>query len=234
MFPEHRWNKWKFRLPAGFWKIIDNHKDFLDWSGKELGHKEWHDWYKVTMNQICEHGGQELLLLYGNSPAKALQNVYPQHNWECWKFHLLPRGFWANIDNHKQFLHWPKSRLGYKTMEDWYQVTSEDIESNGGGSLLSEYQKSPAIALQQLFPEHSWLPWRFKSIPKTFWLDPANQRMFLDWLGKELRFKNKEDWMRLRKEDVIKHGGHGLLKRYYNGSPLAALRAVYGAQMKPI
>jgi hypothetical protein len=53
-----------------------------------------------------------------------------------------------------------------------------------------------------VYPEHEWLPWRFSKVPNGFWDDIKNQRDFLDWAGKQLNYKNKEDWYKVTKEVI--------------------------------
>jgi hypothetical protein len=45
-----------------------------------------------------------------------------------------------------------------------------------------------------MYPDYEWLPWKFTFTPKGFWSDQQNQRAFIDWVGKQLKYKNKEDW----------------------------------------
>lgn len=42
-------------------------------------------------------------------------------------------------------------------------------------------------------------------IPKHFWKEVTNQREFFDWLGKEMGYKNMEDWYNISPEDVSKY-----------------------------
>src|SRR5689334_156417 len=67
----------------------------------------------------------------------------------------------------KNFFDQLGSQLGYKSMEDWYNVTGKDIRSkNGGRGLLQYYKSSPSLALQTIYPQHKWILERFKKKPK--------------------------------------------------------------------
>lgn len=46
----------------------------------------------------------------------------------------------------------------------------------GGGRILSFYKNSPAVALQQIYPEYSWHPWLFNQTPKFYWNTIENRR----------------------------------------------------------
>lgn len=153
-----------------------------------LGYQCLDDWYNVTLDNIQKNGGSGLLSdYYNDSPSSALQIIYPEHKWELVRFRYkpsqlwnknhtqrtlflgsttTPQGFWKSVDNHKDFFDWPKSKLGYHCMDDWYNVTKEDIYKNGGSRLLSGYyNSSPSSALQSIYPEHKWELDKFKHKP---------------------------------------------------------------------
>lgn len=124
----------------------------------ELGYELMDDWYKITIDDIQKHGGLGLLTHYNNSPAKALQSVYPDHNWATWKFgHLLTKHLCWNLDNQKNFLEWLGVQLEHKSMEDWYKVTKEDVYKYGGKSLLNIHHNGCiTTALNSIYPQHRW------------------------------------------------------------------------------
>jgi hypothetical protein len=88
----------------------------------------------------------------------------------------------------------PGQQLNLNSMEDWYRVTIQDITTHGGNTLLYNYNYSIYKLLTRVFPEYSWLPWRFSSIPKGYWKDKSSHQVYLDWLGNKLGFKEKSDW----------------------------------------
>src|SRR4051794_29811376 len=107
---------------------IKTRKHFFDRLGKKLGYTKMEDWYNVRQEDIYKHKGKILLIhLYQGSPSKALQHIYPQHNWKLWKFKMSPKGYWEKTENQKEFLNWVGDQLGYKCMEEWYKVGQEDI-----------------------------------------------------------------------------------------------------------
>src|SRR4051812_32968078 len=70
-----------------------------------------------------------------------------------WKFRRTSNSNWKNQENHKQFFDWLFNQLGYKEMDDWYNVTTRDIHKHGGiGLLNSYYSGSPSKALQSVYP----------------------------------------------------------------------------------
>jgi hypothetical protein len=92
-------------------------------------------------------------------------------------------------------------------MEDWYKVSVEDIHRHGGGKLLSgKYDNSPCKALQAVFPEYPWMPWRFLRIPPGYWesasFDADEKRRLLTWLGEKISIKSLEDWYRISVQQI--------------------------------
>jgi len=110
-------------------------------------------------------------------------------------------------------------------MDDWYNVTGKVVDNHAGKEILIEY-KSPINVLKQLYPEHQWLPWRFKD-SEYDWNKMENRRIFLDWIGIRLGYRDKESWYNCNVEYVCKNGGKPLLDNYYNGSLPSALQSVY-------
>jgi hypothetical protein len=45
-----------------------------------------------------------------------------------------------------------------------------------------------------LYPEHTWFPWKFNSIPKNYWDDKTNQLKYMNWLANRLNVQKMEDW----------------------------------------
>jgi len=103
-------------------------------------------------------------------------------------------------------------------------VTLESIQKNGGGKLLLPYKNSPSVALQSIYPQHSWIVWKFTK-PAGYWKDTQTHIQFFDWSGARHGYKNKEDWYNVTKEDINEYGG-GLLPNYYSSSPLKALNMI--------
>jgi hypothetical protein len=50
VYEEQEWLPWKFSKTArGFWKVFANQKYFMNWAGKQLGVKQYEDWYEYSL-----------------------------------------------------------------------------------------------------------------------------------------------------------------------------------------
>ena len=143
--------------PKTFWQYKANQKRFFDWLMIQLGYECMDDWYNVTGKDIHMNGGGGLLMRYNDSPSVALQSIYPGHNWDLQKFKKKPTRFWQHKHNQRKYFDQLMIQLDYKCMNDWYDVTVEDIHKNGGVGLLNLYNGSPSIAIQSVYPEHTWI-----------------------------------------------------------------------------
>jgi hypothetical protein len=224
-FPEHQWKPWQFKgnVPHGYWNSLENQRYFMDWLGNDQGFKELDDWYCITRKCLVDNGGSGLLKKYGESPVKLLQATYPLQKWDKW-FQRAPTGYWNDKANQQEFMLWLGEQLGFKDQDDWYNITKNQIVDAGGISLLNHYGCSKSKLLEGVFHTNSWLPWKFKTVPRGFWNDLDNQRAFINWVAGNLGLNNSE-LESITKENIIKYGGSTLLNKYASIS--AMLRTIY-------
>eukprot|EP01121_Diplochlamys_sp_Union-15-3_P013862 TRINITY_DN4362_c0_g1_i1.p1 TRINITY_DN4362_c0_g1~~TRINITY_DN4362_c0_g1_i1.p1 ORF type:complete len:431 (-),score=54.16 TRINITY_DN4362_c0_g1_i1:183-1475(-) len=117
-------------------------------------------------------------------------------------------------------------KLGLRRFQDWYNIKQSTILEYGGYTVMSYFEDSPAKALTSVYPEFPWLTWKFSNVPRGYWKDKSNHRLFFDWLGEVLHYQNHDDWYNISQADIYRHGGRGLLA-YYEESPAKALTMVY-------
>ena len=129
------------------------------------------DFYKISTAHVERYGGKALFeYVFNTSLYTAFYYTYPEHVWHPWRFdQKLPDGYWDRIENQRSFMDWLGKELAFKEVEDWYKLTSKNIEDNGGCTLLTEkYNDSTFQLLQAVYPEHKWNSNRFIS---RYWLD---------------------------------------------------------------
>src|SRR5690349_12902900 len=69
---------------------------------------------------------------------------------------------------HKQFFDKLGKKLGYKELDDRYNVTKSDIIKNEGKDIFNSCS-SLADAVLEAYPDHNWLPWKFGHTPRGYW-----------------------------------------------------------------
>ena len=110
--------------------------------------------------------------------------------------------------------------------------------------LLEHFYKNSVLeALKFVFPERKWRLWQsVENVPNGFWKDrylmqelgmisqsegqtgdEQNSKMYFDWLGIRLEYKQLEAWYQVTFEQIVQNHGGGLLKHFDN-SPYLALK----------
>lgn len=201
LYPHHNWVKWKFKHFGNYLEKKEVHREFFDWPGGELGYREMTDWYKITWEDLYQHGG--LLNYYNNSPAEAIVEAYPNHQWILSHFNLKKEQ-WERKDLKRSFFDWLSKMLSFKHWSDWYNVTEHDLHLGGPHSI--SYVGHPATTLANVYPKFNWMLWKFKDLPKDCWEKVANnlyeQKRLVNWLAEQLSIKSLEDWYRVSLEQV--------------------------------
>jgi len=167
-------------------------------------------------------GGQATLThLFNNSPSQFIIQMEPEHVWYPWKFSNAPKGIWKKESNHKFFFHFLKSKLKIKNHNDWYSHLSFDLISSYGGRYLltNNYNDSPISFIQNMIPNHKWLPWMFKCVPNGFWRCIESHVIYFEWLCSHLNTCIPQRLHFLTSEEIRNNYGGGLIVIYYQGSP---------------
>ncbi len=74
------------------------------------------------MKEFVESFGASILHKYNYSLSTLFAAVYPEFNWEPWRFKINARRIWENDETKKKFVEWAGKKLGIKNLEDWYKV----------------------------------------------------------------------------------------------------------------
>jgi hypothetical protein len=159
---------------------------------------------------------------------EALQVVYPDHTWQPWRLRKVPTGYWHSIEHCREFFLWAYTEMGLETLNDWYVLKSVSkpneylcnsikyrytIDTSAlrklgcAGMLRMRFDDRLSSALVTCFPEHEWHPWKFAHLPNGWWKRVPNQKLYFDWLFKELKYESMDDWYRLSVAGVRKHYG---------------------------
>lgn len=144
-FPNYNWKPWFFaNVPQRHWKNVANIKQYFHWLEAEFDINEPDDWYKVKLMSVYEKGGERVLssfrhAKYGDSLIHALKVVYPERNWQFWKFSPIPAQFWDDKQNQQIYFDWLSNELGIKQPNDWTRVTGHEIKRLKGEGLIHRY-----------------------------------------------------------------------------------------------
>lgn len=192
--------------------------EYLEKVSKRLNIQTQEDWYSIQRSDIKLQG----------SLSKALALVYPQYEWQLWRFYHLRPGYWRNYGTQKKYFDWLAESYSIATQQDWYTVTQGDILATGGGHLLRfQYNGSLAKALANVYPQYDWKPWKFSMVSQGFWKNRSIHRKYFDWISEELMIETQEDWYGVRYKDITERGGVAVLQQFYGDSHITALKEIY-------
>ncbi len=99
--------------------------------------------------------------------------------------------------------------LGIQKLEDWYPIDRIQIlKRTGGNILLGYYSRSLIKALEGIYPEYHWQPWRFENrLPRGYWNERVNVTAFMNWIAKQVGVESMDDWYNISVAQVIVCGG---------------------------
>lgn len=157
VFSEHKWDSNKFVYkPRNFWADPSNQKAFMVELAKKLGIRSNLDkWYSVSIEDINKNGGRGLLKHFNGSPALMLQAMFPDHEWQAWRFNRLRGRGQLEAESLKSFAEFIEKSLGVSSLDKWYELTDENLKDIGA---IAQLKKIGGLCtlLRQVYPDHPW------------------------------------------------------------------------------
>ena len=84
-------------------------------------------------------------------------------------FIKTPKNYWLNIENQRKYFDWLSNKLNIKSMEDWYNIRIEEVDSIYGATLINtHYNGLLYSALKLIYPNYEWIPWKFQIFPNNY------------------------------------------------------------------
>ena len=77
----------------------------------------------------------------------------------------------------------------------------------GGSKALESYSGNLLTALQDAYPHHTWMPWKFKNVPRGYWSNHDNVVTYMTWLSQTLGHTSKHDWYKVTRQMIEKNYG---------------------------
>lgn len=227
VYQEYRWFEWMFKhTPTGTWCNKTTVMRYMSWLGNRIGVTELDEWYKVSKQVFNDNYGSGLISKFNGSPLALLSYVYPEHKWDRWRFSRVPNNTWNNLVHVKSFTEHLHIKLGFSSLDDWYNVTRNDFEINGGSNVLHYFDNSIVKLLQFVYAEKEWLEWLFNKSPQHFWTDDDSCRRYMQWLRGKMHYSTDEDWYQITADDFKMFNGGGILHAFKD-SPILILKHVY-------
>ena len=94
---------------------------------------------------------------YGGSLFFALSSLYPQHNWEFWRFDKIPQHVWqSDLSLLRQLVENKLApKLNVEHIDDWLNVSTSSFIKAGGRAIIEHYGGIQNV-LRLIYPEYPW------------------------------------------------------------------------------
>mgnify|MGYP003373223661 CR=1 FL=1 len=206
-------------LPSGWWDLKENRIRYYRWLGKRGGFKRPRDWYAVRLSAFHP----TLQKRFDHSKELILRDMFPGYAFEPWKFINLSQGFWQDEENQREFFLRLAVQKKFSKPSDWYRAVASDFPS----ALKRHFNNDFRNIIAKMIPHFNYEPWRFGRVPRSYWASKVNRRIYLEWLGRRLGFREASDWYKVKSRDFSKFNGVTLLASYYRRSPSAAVIDIF-------
>ena len=110
-YPDHHWKPWKFGVSKEYFSIPSNQRNFMDWASKKLDVQTKQDWYSIKTSEIRAIGGSAILDYFHGSMFSLLLAIYPEYEWQPWRFNKVPNNYWKDLDHQKKYIAWLTEEL---------------------------------------------------------------------------------------------------------------------------
>ena len=240
----------------GYWAVRENQLHFLSSLAKKFNIASKDEWGEITFKDIKNNGGGALLDLYHNSHSLLISSLLPSVPLSSFR-KKKPKHYWDSLDNQRSLFDRCYYEVKFKSMEEWYHISSHMLKKHQILPLLEKYQhKKPSFpnhtneeeerggveeggkeevrkgsglyrALRTIYPNYPWLPSLFTN-HRHYWDHIENHRSFFD----QFAIENKISIFDLHSWSSVTYrkiiqSGGKNIINRYNNSLISALEHCY-------
>ena len=192
-----------FNKSNRYWDDKENILNFLEEIKQKYNLNTPEDWNLITQKHIHSNGGNRLLRRFTLFELKCLACPEGKSIFDKPKY-------WEDRKNILQFLSEIKEKYNLTTPEDWNSISYEQIQSNGGRSLLRNYSLYELKIMA--CPEGKQIFTKPKE--SGYWENKENILQFLEEIKQKYNLNTPEDWNLITQKQIQENGGGRLLHNY--------------------
>ena len=193
---------------SGYWENQENILQFLSQIKEKYNLNTSEDWNSITIHHITSNGGVSLLHKHSIYELKCM--ACPEGK-SIFTNPKQSSGYWENKENILQFLSTFKEKYNLTSPKDWNSITTSQIKSNGGSSLLKKYS---IYELKCMACPEGKLIFNNPKQPPGYWKNKENVHKFLSQIKEKYNLNSPEDWNSITREHILSNGGSRLLSKY--------------------
>jgi len=123
-----------------YWKLKCNRQKLFELIANELGIEHYEQWYSVKVRDVLRKPGSAgCMAIYRNSLQRALRDLYPQFDWNGWRFQRVSVGFWNWTRNRRCYLNWLCTELGIVKSSDWNYLSQSQLQAFKASVVLKRF-----------------------------------------------------------------------------------------------
>ena len=193
-----------------YFQKVENQRKFMDELFIKFKLKSIEDWINVSKKIIERNGGKILFSFYDGNKISLLSSIYPNVDWQSLK--QKKKENFKSIENQRKFMDKLFIKFNLKSINDWNNISRNQIIQNGGKKLLKNFKNCRRKLLSEVYPNYPWKS-KFKNLKLI-----ENQQDFMDDLFIKLNLNSLDDFLTIDKRNLILNGGRLLLKLNENNN----------------
>ena len=199
--------------PSKYWENKENVYQFLNEFKENNNLNSPNDWNLIKRQQIQSICGNAIFNQYSMYDLKCMACPEGKSLFDKKIIKSHTSGYWNNKNHILQFLNEIKEKYNLKTPNDWNEITSTQIQSNGGSRILNKYSMYDLKCMG--CPEGKLIytkPNKLK-YPEN-WNKKENVIQFLHEIKEKFNLNTPDDWNKVTKKQIQLNGGKSLLYKY--------------------
>jgi len=112
-------------------------------------------WYKLSNKELIQNGAQGLLRRYGGSISLMVATVFPEKEWQLWRFETLSRKLFASDELLLQAVRAVETSLNIKSPNDWYKISLDQLRDHDAERIFTR-RGGLVETLKRVYPKVYW------------------------------------------------------------------------------
>ena len=217
IYPNYHWpfNLFSSSISNEYFKLIKNQREFIELFLKKLKINNIKELLKWPRKKLLKFGVQQIILkYYENDTKKCFLTLFPEEKWEIKEKNILHIEEFQSINKQREFMDYLyQKKLKLNSFNEWEEISIQRLLYNGCKKLLGDYYLNDKLKLlSTIYPNYPWKLSEFSNTKESI----EKQKKILEKAYFKLNLTSFNDWMYIKRSDLISKGLGNLLDYYSN------------------
>jgi hypothetical protein len=149
------------KTPMKYWDSLENQRAFLARAEKLIPSiasfppNDLSKWYNVSRADLEKVGGFGLTKKYRGGLSKVFTTLFPNYDWQLWKFKISPRGSLKDPNTIHKAVKYVEKALEIMDPIEWHRISKDKIKSLGVEKVI-DANGGVEKTLSKVYPELRW------------------------------------------------------------------------------